>query len=204
MTAEGDPRLPAPVPSTETLGTLRSLASYMTSRAPMSEEAKFVLDSTVSNQQDKIRLVLSVIGAHKVKGMADLLKAIDFCKAKIMDQAYINQIATDPEEMRKHLELLAKLHEFDLEFLRMMTSDGSEKKGFSGDPKQQYNFFFEQGAKVGAATLPAEMSSDSRRKVMSVLDKFMALAGDKLPAEPTTESRVIDIPSQDISVQESK
>jgi hypothetical protein len=204
MTADHDPKLPAPVPSAETLGTLRSLASYMTSRAPMTEEAKFVLDSTVSNQQDKIRLVLSVIGAHKVKGMADLLKAIDFCKARITSQEYLNQIATDPEEMRKHLELLAKLHEFDIEYLRMMTSDGSEKKGFSGDPKQQYNFFFEQGAKVGAATLPQDMSSDSRRKVMSVLDKFMALAGDKLPAEPATESRVIDIPPGDVKVVDRK
>jgi hypothetical protein len=183
---------PVPQPSAETLTMLKQLAGYVVARHPMDSEARKLLSAATEEQQNQIRLVLAAIGSHKMKGMADMLKAIDFLKMRAMDPENLVQAAKDPAELRKWIRLLKDLEESDIEFLRMMTASGAEKDGFSADPKQQYNFFFAP-AKPGAALTPEDMSSDSRRKIMSVLEKVMALAEGNLPKPPSKDHRVIDV-----------
>lgn len=189
-------QVPAPRPSIESLTLLKQLSEYAVTRQPMDPNQKELLKTAIGDQQDQIRLVLSVMGSHKMLGMADLLRAFDFVKQRLLDPKYLASISDDPAELRKTLRLLSDVLVNDIEYLKMMTSDNAEKEGFAKDPKTQYNFFFDQGPRAGAAVLPEEMGSESRRKIMSVLDKILALADDKVPVPPGKSERVIDVEAE--------
>jgi hypothetical protein len=174
---------------------VKQLAGYVTSRKSMDASSKQLLENALQNQQDQVRLVLAAIGSHKMQGISDILRAIDFCKNKILEPGYLETIGDDPEEMRRHLTLLMKIQEYDNEYLRMMAGGEPKKQGFSEDPKNQYNIFFGGGssATAGEAVLPDDMDQAARKRVMNVLEKALQMAEGNIPTPPAASERVTDV-----------
>jgi hypothetical protein len=184
-------QIPPPTPST--LNMIREVAGYLVSRSPMSTSSADLLKNSVEGFRDQIRMIQSVVASHKMLRMSRLLSAVDMCEEKLTDPEYIKRISNNPKELRQHFALLKEVEQADLEFLRLQASDKSEKEGFSSDPKQQFNFFFNEKEKK--TPLPADMTVDERRKTRDMLDNLLNIvSGKPLPKPPTVSSRVVDAP----------
>ena len=181
--------IPSPAPSTVNL--IREIAGYVVARNPISQGSKHLLAHAVNDYQDQIRMMLAVIGSHKMQRIANILAAVDLCQEKLTDPEYLKALSMYPDEFRRHYALLKEVEKSDLEFLRSQVSSDAEKEGFSRDPRQQYNFFF--GQATSKALLPVDLTIEERRKTRAVIDELFALvSGPEKPKPPKSPDRVID------------
>ncbi len=187
----------------ETLHMMRELAGLLVARRPMTPSSSKLLETVIAGQKHQVRLALAALAAHRVSRMADLVGAMDLCHSKMTDPEYISRLYEEPAELRRHMEALHKIHQSDVEFLFALSGEQAQKRGFSADPKTEYNFFFPD---TDSSELPSGTTTAERRRVMHAVSSFMSLMSRDGQAlrPPTLPSRVIDVPIPTTEVVEEE
>jgi hypothetical protein len=172
----------------ETLTTLDELTKFLVGRQPMGPTSRKRLQAAIEDQQDRQKLFLAALGAHKMQRMVKLLRAVDVGMDHMTDIEYIAGLKENPAELRRHVEFLLRAQQQDQEFIQQQASPDAEKHGYSADPMQQVNAIFNIGAGTADALLPDTLSTDGRRNLQGLFQALSSLGrgGGKLPSPPRT------------------